>query len=157
MQAISFSLALLSAFMLCTVARAQKQGVIISMETGAPIADVHIYTNNNIQTTTNYKGEWKIPYPFTSLTFSHGHYVPLTLNASQIRDTLALLPKFNTLDEVIIWGRKPKINFDINKLIDHSFDLPNPAQGFDFFSLFRKKGKLSKKERQKHDEIINNY
>lgn len=63
MQAISFSLALLSAFMLCTVARAQKQGVIISMETGAPLADVHIYTNNNIQTTTNYKGEWKIPYP----------------------------------------------------------------------------------------------
>lgn len=77
MQAISFSLALLSAFMLCTVARAQKQGVIISMETGAPLADVHIYTNNNIQTTTNYKGEWKIPLPF-----HESHLLTWTLRSS---------------------------------------------------------------------------
>lgn len=155
----AFSFVLLSALLISTTARAQKQGVIVSMETGTPLANVHIYTNNNIQTTTNYKGEWKIPYAFTSLTFSHGHFVPLTLNASELRDTLALLPKFNTLEEVIIWGKKPRINFDVNKLIDHSFDLPKPTQGFgfDFFSLFQKKGKLSKKERKKHDEIIRDY
>ena len=72
-------------------------------------------------------------------------------------DTLYLLPKFNSLSEVVVWGKRRSINPNaLKRGFEPSF-VPNSTGGFDFFSIFRKKRGLNRKELEKHNEIINNY
>lgn len=139
-------------------AMAQKKGVIVSMTDGVPIRDVKIYTNTNKIATTNWKGEYSIDKYFTSVTITHPDYVSLTLNLYEMNDTIELLPKFHSLNEVVVYGKRP-MTFDYKKATKDAKDYYTPPVGgfsFDLMSLFRKRG-LSQKEREKHDLIIKNY
>lgn len=141
------------------LAYAQRRGVIISMDTKVPLRNVKIYTNNNINTSTNYRGEFYIPYAFESLTLSHPDYVSLTLANYEMNDTIELLPRFNTLSEVVIWGKSHKMGFDAKRATIDARDYYTPLPGFnfDFFSIFKRKHGLNAEERRKHKEIIENY
>lgn len=128
------------------------------MTDGVPIRDVKIYTNTNSVATTNWKGEFSIDKYFTSVTITHKDYVSLTLNLYEMTDTIELLPKFETLDEVIVYGKR-KMSFDWKKATQDAKDYYTPPVGgfsFDLSSLFRRQG-LNSKEKAKHDEIIKNY
>lgn len=141
-----------------TVAIAQKSGVIVSMTDGVPVRDVKIYTNRNTVATTNWRGEYIIDKPFTSVTITHKDYVSLTLNLYEMGDTIELLPKFHSLDEVVVYGKR-RMSFDAKAATHDAHDYYTPQVGgfsFDLFSLFKRHG-LSSKERQKHDEIIKTY
>lgn len=139
-------------------AMAQKRGVIVNMTDGVPIRDVKIYTNRNGVATTNWRGEFSIDNYFTSVTITHKDYLSLTLNLYEMTDTIELLPKFHTLDEVVVYGER-RMTFDAKKATQDARDFYTPQVGgfsFDFSSLFRRHG-LSAKEREKHDLIIKTY
>lgn len=141
-----------------TVALAQKKGLIVNMTDGVPIRDVKIYTNTNTVTTTNWKGEFTIDKYFTSITITHPNYLSLTLNLYEMTDTIELIPNYHTLDEVVIYGKRP-MTFDVKKATRDARDYYTPNVGgftFDFFNLFKSKG-LNDKEREKHDQIIKTY
>lgn len=141
------------------VCRAQKKGVIVNMADGVPVRDVKIFTNTNKVATTNWRGEFSISNYFTSVTIAHKDFVSLTLNLYEMTDTIELLPKFQTLDEVVVYGKRP-LSFDWKAATRDARDYYTPPVGgftFDFFSLFMKKGGLNTKEREKHDEIIRTY
>lgn len=145
-------------FFVIPVAVAQKRGVIINMETGDPVRDVKIYTNTNKTATTDWRGQYYLKDYFTSVTISHPNYLSLTLNLYEMGDTIELLPRFNTLEEVVVYGRRP-MTFDAKRATRDARDYYTPNVGgfsFDLFSLFRRGG-LNKKEREKHDEIIRTY
>lgn len=139
-------------------AMAQKKGLIVNMTDGVPVRDVKIYTNTNTVTTTNWKGEYSIDKYFTSVTITHPDYLSLTLNLYEMTDTIELIPKYHTLDEVVVYGKRP-MTFDAKKATQDAKDYYTPHVGgftFDFFSLFKKRG-LNSKEREKHDQIIKTY
>lgn len=154
-----FLLSILMVFV-CHTMYGQTKGVILNMETGIPIKDVQIYTNTNVRTTTNYLGQFRIPYQyqFQSLTITHEKFVPVTFNQDELSDTIYLMPKFNTLSEVVVWGKR-RMTFNSKKIAQDARNWYTPSSGvsFDFFSLFQKKQGLNRKQREKHDEIIKNY
>lgn len=157
MRRVLFFILLMS---VCHTMSGQTKGVILNMETGIPVKDVQIYTNTNVRTTTNYLGQFSIPYQyqFQSLTITHEKFVPVTLNQTEMTDTIYLMPKFNTLSEVVVWGKR-RMMFNVNKIVQdaHNWYTPSSGASVDFFSLFQKKQGLTKKQREKHDEIIKNY
>lgn len=151
MKSLSFTILF---FMLSAVAMAQKRGVIVNMADGVPVRDVKIYTNTNQIFQTNWRGEYSISKPFTSATIVHPSYVSLTLNLYEMGDTIQLLPKYHSLDEVVVYGNAPK-PFVPNK--SFNVDIFQKPSGLDILSLFRKHTGLSKEQKEKHDEIIKTY
>lgn len=141
------------------VTMAQKRGVIVNMADGVPVRDVKIYTNRNAVVTTNWRGEFVLDKPCTSVTITHPNYLSLTLNLYEMTDTIELIPKYHSLDEVVIYGRR-KMMFDVKDATKDARDYYTPKMSggfsFDLFSLFKRRG-LSKEQRKKHDQIIQNY
>lgn len=138
-------------------AYAQTHGVIANIETGLPIKDVKIYTNTNKVVTTGWMGDFYIYSDFQSITISHGKFMPITMKREEMTDTIYMLPKLYTLDEVVVWGKRPFISPQITKRIAEDAKLCAPGGfSFDFFSIF-KRNPMNKKQRQKHDEIIKTY
>ena len=137
----------------------QRRGIVLSMETGMPIREVKVYTNNGQVAVTDYTGHYEIKQTFKSATFVKGNFVSLTLNNYEINDTTELLPKLNSLDEVIIWGKRKRIILNIQRAMQDNkyYYTPKAGFSFDLFSLFNKSKGLNKKERLKHDEIIKSY
>lgn len=138
--------------------QAQRKGVIVSMESGIPVREVKIFTNTNQVVETNWRGEFFIKDRFTSVTITHPNFVSLTLNLYEMNDTIELLPKFHTLDEVIVYGKR-RITFDVKKVGEDAkyYAPPSSGFGFDFFSLFTKRKGLNAKQKKRHDEIIRTY
>ncbi len=144
--------------LLLTVASAQTHGVIADIETGLPIRDVKIYTNTNKVATTNWLGDFTIYTNFQSATISHGKYMAITLKKEEMTDTIYMLPKMHTLEEVVVWGKRPHMSQSTKKMTEDA-KLYSPGGGlmsFDFFSLF-KKSPMNRKQRKKHEDIIKNY
>lgn len=148
----------IAALLLSLSANAQRKGTILNMEDGIPIREVTIYTNNKQTVFTNYKGEFYIPKAFTSVTIVKAGFVSRTLNLYEMPDTIELLPKFNTLDEVIILGKKNRFSKNAKvKIEPWLYNLPKTGFSFDFSTLFNNRKKLNKQLKEKHDEIINSY
>lgn len=149
----------LSVFLFGTTAHAQWSGVIVNMETGVPIRDVHIFTNYNKMVTTDYRGRYTLEEPFTSVTITHGKFLQLTLKREELRDTIALLPSANSIGEVVIWGEMPRIGVKEKEIAEDAKYYYTPPSGFsfDFFELFRRKSRMNKQQRKKHEEIIESY
>lgn len=149
----------LSIFLWSATSYAQWSGVIVNMETGVPIRDVHIFTNYNKMVTTDYRGRYTLEEPFTSVTITHGKFLQLSLKREELRDTIALLPSANSIGEVVIWGEMPRIGVKEKEISEDAKYYYTPSSGFsfDFFELFRRKSRMSKQQRKKHEEIIESY
>ena len=149
----------LSVFLWSATSYAQWSGVIVNMETGVPIRDVHIFTNYNKMVTTDYRGRYTLEEPFTSVTITHGKFLQLSLKREELRDTIALLPSANSIGEVVIWGEMPRIGVKEKEISEDAKYYYTPSSGFsfDFFELFRRKSRMRKQQRKKHEEIIESY
>lgn len=139
---------------------AQVRGVIADMETGTPVRGVKIYTNTKYIAQTDWAGRFRLDRPYSSVTIVHGKYVSLTLSKEEMRDTIRLLPRLNQLQEVVVWGKRPKPHpqaIDKAKLQEIMRDYtPHPSGfSFNFFSLFSRK--RSKIDDPKNREILDNY
>jgi hypothetical protein len=139
--------------------KAQWKGVITNIETGVPLRDVTIYTDDQQKAVTNYKGEYQLKETFKSVTISHGQFLKVTIPREEMTDTIALLPRLTTIGEVVVWGEMPRVGVSTEEIAQDAsaYGAHSPGMSFDFFSLFYKKHHMNKKQRQRHEEIIKEY
>lgn len=163
MTTLTKTLSLAAALLLAhaTASTAQKRGVVANAETGVPMRDVAVYANTGKSATTDWRGVYLLPEEFQSVTIVKKDFVSLTLNATELTDTVYLLPRFNTLAEVVVWGKRRNFCKEAVSGWQPSF-LPNlPVTGgiggLDILGLFRKKRPMSEKLLQKHREIMREY
>ena len=140
-------------------ARAQVHCVIVDKETGTPIRNVNIHTDNGKTTITDYRGIAEIEGSFKNATISHASYLTRYVVSSELRDTVWLLPRENRLSEVVVWGKKQQL---VNAVVQSAiagvaaYAPPQTGVSFDFAELIRKKP-LSRKARKKNKELLNNW
>ncbi len=145
---------------LCSLcARAQMDVVVADIESGVPLRDVKIYTDSGSVAVTDYRGMARIDRPFSSATVTHPKYLGTTVGRHELVDTLYLLPKANTLNEVVVWGESRKGIKSMVAGATRDAYLYAPPKGlatFNFFEMFRKKP-LSRKARKKNQELLENW
>jgi len=142
---------------------AQRNGVVLDMETRQPLAGVKVYTNTNKMYMTDRQGHYTITDRASrSVTFSHNNYVNRTLNLTNIKDTVLLLPKAITINTVVITAKAPSImsSNPVNASTVISKDpLLKPASpsGMNFLWFLEKRSKLSGKVMKKAHEAVEKY
>ena len=91
-------------------AGAQKKYVILEFETKMPVRDAQVQVDSSSSVVmTNYRGECVLSDKFKKISISSPLHEPLTLDFSQVRDTIILLPNVNRLNEVVINGDRPPL------------------------------------------------
>ena len=130
--------------------------VVIDAETGVRIRDVQIFVNDNEENriVTDYKGEFAIPDTARKLTMCHPKYEKRMMDAGEFADTISLLPNYNRLNELVVVGKRPKININFGMSAKEeamAVPQPKPLATFDFFSIFT--AKKRKKTRQRIEAI----
>ena len=86
---------------------AQRRMVVVDADLKVPVRDVQVFTSEGQDQRTAWDGTFEVPDSFSRLNFRHPHFEQRYLLPSELLgDTIWLLPKTNTLGEVIIWGRR---------------------------------------------------
>ena len=84
-----------------------QQFIVADMESRVPLRDVLVYTDNNQNTKTIWDGTFSLKEGFDRISFSHPLYEKRYVLKSELKgDTIFLLPKMNTLREVVIYGER---------------------------------------------------
>lgn len=149
---------LLLLFLASAGARAQVKGVVVDLETGLPVRNVSIYTNNRHETKTDWSGRFQLPYDFQSLTLSSDDYLQRVMDRAELTDTIGLLPMAHMLEGVTIWGQQPNYarRFQMNK-VDLKLAAQHPA-GINLLGLLQYLFKPKKaKQHEKLMEVLKNY
>lgn len=144
----------------CHECHAQLTGVAFDMETRRPVAGAAVYINPKGSVLTDKHGRFTINGKCHSVTFSHISYESRSMNRSELRDTVWLMPKANRLDEVVVTAIGPKVRLDIKELQKDASLYRKPSSGvdFDFFSIFdRSSRRRSEKDRKRLENILKNY
>lgn len=144
----------------CFECRAQVSAVVFDMETKRPVSKVKVYVNPKGSVLTDSHGRFNFAGKCNSMTFSHVSYESRSLRRSELRDTVWIMPKMNTLEEVVIMGVRPKFGFDINRMSREvsSYGKTSSGLSFDFFSAFDKSQKRkSGKERERYRKMLERY
>lgn len=141
--------------------RAQLSAVVFDIETRRCVPGVTVYINPSGKTMTDSYGRFAVSGDCNGITLSHGSFEPLALDKSAVRDTIWLLPKMRRLDEVVIYGKKPKPGFDIKAATQRAaagagFNGGSGAN-IDFFSIFNPKARKHAKRRKKIKEMLDKY
>ena len=143
------------------VCRAQVSAVVFDMETRCCVPGVTVYVNPNGRVVTDRYGRFVIGGECNSITLSHGSYEPLSLGKDAVPDTVWLLPKMRRLDEVVIYGKKPKPGYDIRESVRravHGAGIKGSSCGnFDFFESISFKKRKQAKRRKKIKEMLDKY
>lgn len=143
------------------VCRAQVSAVVFDMETRCCVPGVTVYVNPRGSTVTDRYGRFVINGECNSITLSHGSYEPLSLDNESVPDTVWLLPKMRRLDEVVIYGKKPKPGYDIRESVRravHGAGIKGSSGGnFDFFESISFKKRKQAKRRKKIKEMLDKY
>ena len=84
-----------------------QQFVVADMESRVPLRDVIIHTDDNQSAKTIWDGTFSLNDGFDRISFSHPLYEKRYVLKSELKgDTIFLLPKMNTLREVVIYGER---------------------------------------------------
>lgn len=100
---------------LCQTIVAQRRFVVIDMETKVPLRDVCVKWGNGCSVSTIWDGSFSLDSAIiarddtvrseNSVRFSKPGYLGRELQFAELTDTIELLPAFNKLSEVVIWGK----------------------------------------------------
>lgn len=141
--------------------RAQLSAVVFDIETRRCVPGVTVYINPSGKTMTDSYGRFAVSGDCNGITLSHGSFEPLALDKSAVRDTIWLLPKMRRLDEVVIYGKKPKPGFDIKAATQRAAAgagfMGGSGANIDFFSIFNPKARKHAKRRKKIKEMLDKY
>ena len=100
------SLLIGSLFVVPTHVEAQ-QFVVADIESRVPLRDVLVHTDDNQNTKTIWDGTFSLKVGYDKIMFSHPFYEKRYVLKSELKgDTIFLLPKMNTLREVVIYGER---------------------------------------------------
>lgn len=143
-------------------ASAQRECVVVDMETRTPLGGVVVTVDTALvsQRFSNYRGEFTVPADADSIVLGRQGYVNRHLMCSELTDTVELMRTFNAINEVVIYGKLPQVSIDfsnmLNALREQDSNIPRytPVARFDFFSIFSAKKRKRTKERIK---AIENY
>lgn len=100
--------------LLCPGIRAQQRFIVIDMETKVPLRDVKVVCGDTLYTTkwdgsfaldSTLVSSWKGDSTTVVVEMSKPGYMTHRLTAAELTDTLELLPTFNKLSEVVVWGQ----------------------------------------------------
>ncbi|MDR2968407.1 MAG: carboxypeptidase-like regulatory domain-containing protein [Tannerellaceae bacterium] len=89
---------------------AQTKGVVADKNTHLPVGYVNIYTSNTDivrGTNSDENGIFIAAFDFQNLTFSHINYNKITVEKSEINDTIFLTPIVNLLQEIVVTNARP--------------------------------------------------
>lgn len=143
--------------------------VVVNMETGVPVRDVLVYTDNGQGAKTAWDGTFRIEKAYRRVTFTHGSFVKRVMDVEEMQgDTIALLPNMLAMNEVVIWGHRhnktasiilmpSKTDMQLQQTVPQGFN-PLGLLFWGFDELWGKKMRHSKAAReQKKKMIIENY
>lgn len=143
-------------------AAAQRECVVVDMETGVPLSGVVVTVDTALisQYRSNYRGEFIVPAEADSIVLGRQGYLSRHLLCSELTDTVALMRTFNAIREVVIYGSMPQVSAGISnmlgKLKEENKYMPRqtPVVSFDFFSIFTAK---KRKRTEKRIKALENY
>ena len=134
--------------------------VVADMETRRPIRDVLVYLDNGDYVKLDWTCRFKLyHYKFKRATFSHPDYLKRVMDSQELTvDTVFLIPLCQTLSEVIVTAKAPKINPVIGNSIRQEVATHGvKPSGKDFLSVLRPKDRKRKKLGKKTREALENY
>lgn len=150
----------LISFVLCISVRAQRQIIVMSYESQLPVRDVYIRIDTcETPIVTNYQGIAIIPDTFGIATFSNKNHQQLKLHSEEIPDSVWLIPKAHTLDEVVVWGQRNVLSkrFALPKTTDPLLKQKGPSGTDILQTLYDIFHYRRKKQNEKAKEILKNY
>ena len=141
--------------------RAQLSAVVFDMETRRCVPGVTVYINPSGKTVTDKYGRFSVSDDCNSITLSHGSFEPLALDKASVHDTLWLLPKSRRLDEVVVYGIKPKPGFSVKGVVRSATagvgNKGGSGANFDFFDTFNFRARRHAKRRKEIKEMLDKY
>ncbi len=154
--------ALLLLSVLCLSVRAQRQIVVMSYESQLPLRDVYVRIDTcKTPIRTNYQGVAVLPDSFGIATFSNVNHLQTKLRSEEIKDSVWLIPKEHTLDEVVVWGKRQRNDLSMKFALPKNNDVltkPSAPSGHDYlqtlYDLFHRK---RKKANERALEVLKNY
>ncbi|MBR4388512.1 MAG: hypothetical protein IKT00_04975 [Prevotella sp.] len=143
-----------------TMVLATDTVVVVDLETGLPIRDVHFFTNTGEMRKSDYRGRFVLPdSTFKSATLTHGKYLNRVLERYEITDTLEMLPSASSLGDVVVWGKDRRTILTMVASVTEglgAYAPPAALASFDFFKLFEKKP-LNRKARRGNKELLEHW
>lgn len=118
---------------ICINAYSQHRFVVINMETKVPVRNVIVRYAKDKQTCTIWDGSFILDsisddIRSHNISLSKSGFMTMNLTATELTDTLELLPSMNALTEVIIHGyRRNKIHMSMKYTPSLYETLPSPA------------------------------
>ena len=149
--------------LLSVSAFAQKQFVVVDVETRVPIRGVNVQSGTHRADTTDWQGHIAVSDSCRTLLLSHVKYESRILNIEEVRDTIFLISKLMGLNEVVVIGKgkakdqlkELKKSMGINKT-DMELAAADPSAGVNVLDLVGivakklfKRNKMSRKEKLK--------
>ena len=143
--------------------------VVVNIETGVPIRDVLVYTDDGQEVHSIWDGTFSLSTGFETLTLSHPRFEKrVMLHGEVSEDTIALISNQFAINEVIIYGQRrdktKQMNFTMSPV---EAQLAQGAQqGFNpigllvlgYDAIWGKKMRHRKEmEKQKRKMILDNY
>ena len=143
--------------------------VVADMEFHRPIRGVLVYLPNRESVRTNYRGEFVLRTDnFSVISLRHPKYHDLKITPQQLAktDTLLLLPRETTLDEVVVYGTDKSPQANLGKMLSQMKEgmadelrglAYKPGVNFDFGELTDFKGRARRKRGEKIKRSLEKY
>ena len=146
-----------------------QQFVVVSTESGVPVRDVLVYTDNQQSVHSAWDGTFTLTEGFHSMTLQHPGFEKRIMEATEIEgDTIWLIPSINALREVVVYGQARSMTKKAGLAMSKT-DLQlleSRPQGFSPFGLIallydelwgKKQRHRAEMKRQKQQMIMDNY
>lgn len=152
------------------IADSVRRFVVVNIETGVPIRDVLVYTDDGQEAHSIWDGTFPLSAGFEALTLSHPRFEKRVMLREEVaKDTIALIPNQFAIHEVIIYGQRRDKTKQMNIAMSPiEAQLAQAAQqkGFNplgllvlgYDAIWGKKIRHRKEmEKQKRKMILDNY
>lgn len=93
------------------VSETSRTLVVVNIETGVPVRDILVYTDDGQEVRTDWDGTFSLQEGYGRLTFSHTAYEKRIMLRDELDgDTIQLIPNQFALREVVIYGKRRDMN-----------------------------------------------
>lgn len=119
--------------LVCMDAAAQHRIIVVDMETNVPIRNVIVQYYNGKTDTTIWDGSFVLDSIVADtchgdITLRRSGYMMRKLNYEELTDTIDLLPSFNALTEVVVYGVNKQGKFGWSFLKPYGPQMPSKVQ-----------------------------
>lgn len=155
-------LVFLAALCLSGRAMCQRRVVVYDMDTNKPVAGVSVRSDHRKAVTTGLDGVAVVEEPSDSISFSHVQYGFERLTASELPDTMFLLPNDHMLPEVTVTELDPRVKGLIAAwakmgAMMGAAEAPAGLVSFDFADLLDRRGRRDRKHKKQAEVILKEW